>query len=89
MVTAACYSKSDKQLQLKNISHLHTYFIEFGLPLSLCNFSIYFVTSLQISSGNIFGTSLMENFPITFLGMTVLPPGALKAPSIPGIKNVI
>jgi len=32
------------------------------------------------------GTSLIENFPITVRGITVLNPEALKAPSIPGIE---
>lgn len=39
----------------------------------------FFVTS----SGVMFGTSLIENLPITFLGITVLAPEAEKAPSIP------
>lgn len=30
-----------------------------------------------------FGTSLMENLPTTFLGITVLAPDPEKAPSIP------
>ena len=61
----------------------NTYLTELGLPLFSWSFSICFVTFAHISSGSMSGTSLIENFPITFLGITVLPPGALKAPSIP------
>ena len=35
------------------------------------------------TSGVMFGTSLMENLPTTFLGITVLAPDPEKAPSIP------
>lgn len=35
------------------------------------------------TSGVMSGTSLMENLPITFLGITVLAPDPEKAPSIP------
>ena len=41
------------------------------------------VTSLHTWSGNMSGTSRIENFPITFLGITVFPPAPLNAPSIP------
>lgn len=35
------------------------------------------------TSGVMLGTSLMENLPTTFLGITVLAPDPEKAPSIP------
>jgi hypothetical protein len=38
---------------------------------------------LDRSEGSIFGTVRIENLPITRAGMTVLAPGAEKAPSIP------
>lgn len=40
-------------------------------------------TCFVTSSGVMFGTSLIENLPITFLGITVFAPEAEKAPSIP------
>ena len=54
-----------------------------GLSRSLWIFSRWVLTSFSTSDGSMSGTSLMENLPMTFLGITVLPPAPSNAPSIP------
>lgn len=63
-------------------------FILLGLPYSLNVFSTWSTTYLATCSGVWFGTNRIENFPITFLGITVFWPGSLKAPSMPCKERV-
>ena len=61
----------------------NTYLRVLGLPRSLWIFSKWVLTSFSTSDGSMSGTSLMENLPMTFLGITVFPPAPSNAPSIP------
>lgn len=54
-----------------------------GEPRSAQILLRYPKTSLSTSSGTIFGTKRMLNFPTTFAGITVFAPAPANAPSMP------
>ena len=61
-------------------SEASSLFLLFSLANSLCTCSY---TSLFTSALSMLGTVRIENLPMTLAGMTVLAPGAEKAPSTP------